>query len=358
MNQQIRFCRSFDGTRIAYAIVGEGPPLVRAPGWLTHLEHEWDSPLWRPWIDALSAHYTYLRMDQRACGLSDRGVADISFDAWVRDLEAVIDAAGFEQFTLFGTSQGGAIAIPYAVRHPERVTRLVLLGAYACGALKRDPTPDRVEELRAQLKLVASGWGREDPAYRHLFSSQFVPGATLEQLNSLSELQRVSTTPEDAARIIETTFTIDVRELAPQVRCPTLLVHARGDRRAPFEEGRILASLIPDARLVPLDTSNHILLESEPAFHAFLEELRAFVPVAERTGAGAQFGDLTPREAEVLEHIARGLDNAQIAAHLDMSEKTVRNHITRILDKIAVENRSQAIVLARRHGLGTQSRRS
>jgi pimeloyl-ACP methyl ester carboxylesterase/DNA-binding CsgD family transcriptional regulator len=356
VNQQIRFCKSFDGTRIAYAITGEGPPLVKAPHWLTHLEYEFQSPIWRPWIEALSKDHSLLRMDERACGLSDWQVQDFSFDAFVSDMEAVIDASGFDRFALFGHSQGGAFAVEYAARHPHRVSHLVLLGSYARGFMKREPPPERIQELEAQLKLIETGWGRDDPVYRQMFSSQFMPAGTLEQIGSMSELQRVSTSAGNAARIIRAFFNIDVRESAPRVRCPTLVLHAGGDRRVPREESVILASVIPGARLVTLETNNHILLEHEPAFRQFFEELHAFVPRAAGHGERDKFPDLTLREAEILERIAQGLDNAQIAAHLDLSEKTVRNHITHIFDKIGVENRSQAIVLARERGLG-QARR-
>ena len=352
MNQQIRFCKSFDGTRLAYALTGEGPALVRAPHWLTHLEYEWQSPIWKPWIEALSRNHRLLRMDERGCGLSDRDMADISLEAWVRDLEAVVDAAGLERFALFGHSQGGAIAVEYAVRHPERVTHLVFLGAYARGSMQRDPTPQRIEELQALLKLVEIGWGRGDPSYRQIFSTGFLPGGTLEQLNSMSELQLKSATPEGAVRILRSMFSIDIREAAARVKCPTLILHARHDRRVPFEEGRLLAGLVPGARFVPLDTDNHILLAHEPAFRQFFEELEAFVPRPAGAGNTGTFPQLTAREAEVLERIAQGLDNAQIAAHLGISEKTVRNNITHIFDKLAVENRSQAIVLARNNGFG------
>ncbi len=352
MSQQIRFCTGFDGTRLAYAMSGGGTPLVRAPHWLTHLEHEWQSAIWKPWIESLSRGRAVLRLDERGCGLSDRDVADISFEAWVRDLEAVVDAAGLGRFALFGHSQGGAIAVEYAVRHPERVTHLVLLGAYARGWMKRGLSPKHVDELQALLKLVEVGWGRNDPSYRQIFSTGFMPGGTLEQLNAMSELQRVSATPDCAVRILRAMYEIDVRESAARVRCPTLVLHARGDRRVPFEEGRLFAGLVPGARLVTLETDNHILLSHEPAFRRFFEELDAFLPRQPGTAPAAAFAQLTAREAEVLERIARGLDNAQIAAHLGLSEKTVRNHITRIFDKLAVENRSQAIVLARNHGLG------
>ena len=281
MNQQIRFCKSFDGTRIAYAITGQGSHLVKAPHWLTHLEYEFQSPLWRPWIEALSRDHTLLRMDERACGLSDSDVPEISFEAWVRDLEASVDAVGLERFALLGCSQGAPIAIEYAARHPERVSHLVILGGYARGWMKRGLPPERMAELEAQLKLVETGWGRDDASYRQMFAMQFAPGATLEQINSLSELQRVASSPANTVRIMRTFFMIDVRESLSLVKCPTLLLHARRDRRSPFEEGRILASLIPGARLVPLETENHILLSHEPAFRQFFEELHAFVPRAE-----------------------------------------------------------------------------
>jgi pimeloyl-ACP methyl ester carboxylesterase/DNA-binding CsgD family transcriptional regulator len=354
MKQQIRFCRSFDGTRIAYATSGDGPPLVRAPYWLTHLEYEAESPLWRPWIEELSRTRTLVRMDARGCGLSDWNVRELTFPHFVNDLEAVADASGFERFALFGHSQGGAIAIEYAARHPERVSHLVLLGAYARGSGRRGLPPEFLAELEAQLKLVEVGWGREDPAYRAMFSTQFVPGASIEQLNSLSELQRKSASPENAVRLIRSFFAIEVTEAAARVRCPTLVFHARDDRRIPFDSGRQLAALIPGARFVTLDTANHILIEGEPAWLRFFEEVAAFLPGRRP----ASLAGLTAREGEIVERIARGLDNAQIAAQLGLSEKTVRNHITHIFDKLGVQTRAQAIVLARNAGMGLESRPS
>ena len=350
MKQQIRFCRSFDGTRIAYAVSGEGPPLVKAPHWLTHLEYEAESPIWREWIERLSHGRTLIRMDARGCGLSDRDVREFTFAHYVNDLEAVIDAAGVQRFSLFGHSQGGAIAVEYAARHPQRVAHLAVLGAYARGSLKRDLPPERVAELEALLKLVELGWGRDDGAYRAMFSTQFAPGATAEQMNSLTELQRRSASAQDAVRLISSFFVIDVSEAAGRVRCPAIVFQARDDRRVPFEEGRHLASLIPGAELVPLESSNHILLAHEPAWAHFFSALDAFLPRPVK----ASFSGLTSREGEILEHIARGLDNAQIAAQLGLSEKTVKNHITSIFDKLGVQTRAQAIVAA----LGQESRRS
>ncbi|HEX4330183.1 MAG TPA: alpha/beta fold hydrolase [Burkholderiales bacterium] len=348
--QQIRFCKGFDGTRLAYALSGTGPALVKAPHWLTHLEYEWQSPIWRPWIETFSRSRSFLRMDQRGCGLSSNEPAEISFEALVRDLEAVVDAAGLTSFALFGHSQGSAIAVEYAARHPQRVSHLVLLGSYARGAMKRELGPGNDDELQAQLKLIEVGWGRDDPSYRQMFSTQFIPSGTLEQLNSMSELQRRSATPANAMRIISSLFSIDVSASAARLQCPTLVLHARRDRRVPYDEGVHLAGLIAGARLLPLETDNHIPLEQEPAFGQFFEALEEFLP--RQPGGAAAFAQLTAREGEVIERIARGLDNAQIAAHLDLSEKTVRNHITRIFDKLGVENRPQAIVMARDRGLG------
>ena len=354
MNHQIRFCKSFDGARLAYAITGEGPPLVKAPHWLTHLEHEWQSPIWKPWIESLSRSHTLLRMDERGCGLSDWKIGEISFEAMVRDLEAVVDASGFDRFAMMGHSQGGAIAVEYAARHPERVSHLILLGAFMRGGRRRNPTPLVTQELDMLLKLIELGWGRDDPSYRQVFAMQFMPGGTLEQINSFSEFQRKSATPENAVRIASCLMSVDVGESAKRVQCPTLILHARDDRRIPFSQAVELAENIPGARLVPIESVNHILLSHEPAFRQFFDELDAFLPPSTRSRSKSALPELTPREGDVLEYLARGLDNAQIAAHLALSEKTVRNHITRVFDKLGVENRSQAIVLARNLGLGNQ----
>ncbi len=345
--QQIRFCTSFDGTRLAYAVHGDGPAVVRAPHWLTHLEYEGQSPIWKPWIAAFTRRFRLVRMDERACGLSDRGVPEVSFESSVRDLEAVVDAAGLERFALFGHSQGGAISIAYAARHPGRVSHLVLLGAYARGAHHRNLGAGQLEELEAQLKLVERGWGRDDPSYRQMFASQFLPGATLQELASMSELQRRSASAADAARVIRSFLGIDVTRAAAALRCPALVLHARGDRRVPFEEGRLLAGLIPAAQFMPLESDNHILLAHEPAFARFFAAVHGFLGTAD-----GRFAALSAREREVVDLIAAGRDNAQIAARLALSEKTVRNNITRIFVKLGVETRAQAIVLAREHGFG------
>jgi pimeloyl-ACP methyl ester carboxylesterase/DNA-binding CsgD family transcriptional regulator len=350
LKQSIRFCTSRDATRIAYATMGKGPPLVRAAHFLTHLEFELASPVWLPWLRALSQHNTLVRYDQRGCGLSDREVTEISFDANVADLEAVVDAAGLETFALMGMSQGAAISIAYAVRHPERVTRMVIYGGFARGFSKRNPTPDQVREARAMLELVELGWGRDNPAHRQMFTSQFIPDSTREQAAWFNELERMSTTPACAVRIISSWGPINVTDLAPRIRCPTLVLHARSDTRLPFEEGRLIAGLIPGARFVPLESRNHIPLDGEPALAQLLTEMSNFLHEGEAATGAVAFPELTPREREVVELLAHGLDNSQIAARLGLSEKTVRNNITPILDKLEVETRSQAIVRAREAG--------
>jgi len=352
LKQTIRFCTSHDGTRIAYATMGSGPPLVRAAHFLTHLEFELRTPVWRPWLVEYSRNRTLVRYDQRGCGLSDRDVTDFSLDAMVADLEAVVGAARFDdRFPLFGASQGSAVAIAYAARHPERVSRLVIHGGYARGVLNRAPTPEQLAEAKALIDLVRVGWGRENPAYRQVFTSLMIPDSTPEEAASFNELERTTASPEGAARLLTSFGPIDVTSLAPRVRCPTLVTHVRDDARVPFEEGRLIASLIPGARFAPLDGRNHVLLEREPAFRQLFAEMHAFLAVDEapyrREGA---FPDLTPREREILELVAQGLDNDTIASRLALSEKTVRNNITRIFDKLGVPTRAQAIVRAREAG--------
>jgi pimeloyl-ACP methyl ester carboxylesterase/DNA-binding CsgD family transcriptional regulator len=352
LKQSIRFCTSSDGARIAYATMGKGPPLVRAAHFLTHLEFEPRTPVWGPWLVEFTRAHTLFRYDQRGCGLSDREVSDLSLDAMVADLDAVVDAAGLDRFPLFGASQGSAVAIAYAARHPARVSRLVIHGGYARGLMKRDPTPDQIEEAHAMVELVRLGWGRENPAYRQMFTSLFIPDSTQEEARSFNELERTSTSPEMAARLVASFGLIDVTALAPLVRCPTLVTHARQDARVPFEEGRLVATLIPGARFVPMDGRNHILLEREPAFARLFAELREFLTPDEATHRhAAAFPELTPREREILELLAHGLDNESIAACLALSEKTVRNNISRIFDKLGVPTRAQAIVRAREAGL-------
>jgi len=276
--QQILFCRAHDGVRIAYAKSGDlgAPPLVKPANWLTHLEVDWNSPVWRHWLAEMGRGHTLIRYDERGCGLSDHDAPDLSFESWVRDLEAVVDAAGLERFSLLGISQGCAVAIAYAVRHPERVHKLVLYGGYAVGRSFRIKTPQEELERTLLMNLIRVGWGRDNPAFRQVFGMLFLPEGTPEQHQWFNDLAK--TMPmENALRIRQTTDVIDVRTEAAAVRAPALVLHARGDAMIPFETGRQLAAHIPGARFVPLESRNHVLLESEPAWSRFLEEVRAFL---------------------------------------------------------------------------------
>jgi pimeloyl-ACP methyl ester carboxylesterase len=274
--QRIGFSTAPDGARIAHASVGEGPVLVKAANWLNHLEHDWDSPVWAPLFQELARDHRFVRYDERGNGMSDWDVTDLGFDAFVTDLECVVEASDCGAFPLLGLSQGCAVAIEYAARHPERVTRLVLWGGYAAGW--RIDGDDAVRaERQALITLVRQGWGRDDPSYRQIFSRAFMPTATPAELASFDAFQRVTTSPENAARFLETFADIDVRHRLADVRAPTLVMHARGDRRVPLEQGAQIAAGIAGAEFVTLPTDNHLLLGREPASGLFLAHVRQFL---------------------------------------------------------------------------------
>ncbi len=273
--QKVRFCKSKDATRIAYATTGAGPPLVRAGHWLTHLEHDWHSPVWRPFLDELGRTFAVTRYDQRGNGLSDWSVDDFSLEHFTDDLEAVVDAAGLDDFVLYGTSQGAPIAIAYAVRHPHRVSRLVLHGGYCLGRLLRD-TAER-EQGEALLTLMRYGWGKEGSPFIKAFTANYIPGGNEEQTQSLVELQNRTTSAENAVKIRTAVDSFDVTDLLEQVPVPTLVVHARNDGVHPLDQGRRLAAEIPDAEFVLLESPNHVILPQEPAWGALFEAIRGFV---------------------------------------------------------------------------------
>ena len=352
---QIRFCRSFDDVRIAYACAGRGPAMVEVATWLNHLEYDWKSPVWGPRLAELSRHFALTRYDGRGCGLSDRSVENLTFDACLRDLEAVVDAAGLTRFILLGCCQGSGLAIAYAARHPERVSHLILYGAFARGRLKRYPSLQDIDEAETMLKLVELGWGRDNRAFRQVYTTIFIPDSRPEQFIWFTDLQRMSTSPENAVGLIRGFNAMDVSHLLADIRSPALVLHARNDGRVPFAEGQLVASSIPNAEFVPLDSRNHILLEHQPAWRQFFVEIARFVHgrgvLAD--GVEVEFMELTAREREVLDLIASGLDNAQIASNLSVAQKTVRNHINSIFSKLGTPNRAQAIVRARAAGLGT-----
>jgi class 3 adenylate cyclase/pimeloyl-ACP methyl ester carboxylesterase len=273
--QTIKYCRAPDGVRLAYAISGSGPPLVKSGNWLNHLEYDWESPVWRHVLRGLSRYQTLIRYDARGNGMSDWDVDTVSLDAWVTDLETVVDAAGIERAPLLGISQGGAVAVAYAVRRPERVSHLVLYGAFAVGGRKRSPAEK--ERRDAMATLMRIGWGSDNPTFRQMFTGLFIPGATHEQADFFNELLRKTTSPECAVRYFETVGDFDIVDLLSKVKAPTLVMHVRDDQIVPIETGRQLAAGIPGARFIALPGRNHLFLEHEPASDRFFEEIGLFL---------------------------------------------------------------------------------
>ena len=286
MEQQIRFCTTSDGVRIAYATVGKGPPLVRVLGWFTHLEFEWDYAITRNFNHLLSTRHLLIRYDGRGQGLSDRNIQDFSTEADVRDLEAVIDALNLERVALYGISQGGQIAISYAVRHPERVSHLILYGSFALTRMQQ--TEEGRKQIEAMLTLMRQGWDSDLPVYRQLFTGLLIPDADAEAIQAFNELGRVSASAENAVALVSAGLTVDVTELLQQVQVPTLVAHRRGDAGVPFESGRELAALIPGARLLPLEGRNHVILPDEPEGKILAKAIEEFVGAGEETTDKAQ----------------------------------------------------------------------
>jgi class 3 adenylate cyclase/pimeloyl-ACP methyl ester carboxylesterase len=278
LQQEIRYCKAPDGVRLAFATVGSGPPMLKSAHWLGHLEYDWELPIYQHFLLGLAKDHTLVRYDARGNGLSDWDVHELSLDAWVSDMEAVADAAALSRFPLVASSQGCAISIAYAVRHPERVSHLILYGGFAVGANKRPKMTVADHERNAAMKtLVKQGWGADNPAFRQIFTSLFMPGGTKEQMEAFNELQRLSASPECAVRYLEAVGDLDVRELLSQVKARTLVMHVRDDPRIPSDLGRELAAGIPGARFVALPGKNHVLLEQDPGLPRFFEELKEFL---------------------------------------------------------------------------------
>jgi pimeloyl-ACP methyl ester carboxylesterase len=277
-SQEVRFAQAGDGASLAWTAVGpvDGPPIVKAANWLSHLALDWQAPIWSPLFRELARRHRFVRYDERGCGLSDWHVPEISFEAFVSDLETVVDATGLERFALLGISQGAAVSIEYAVRHPERVSRLILFGGYDAGWC-HGATAQEMREREAVMVLVEAGWGREDPAFRHLFSQTFMPTATGEELDWFDDFQRRTTSPKNAVRFLEAFSRIDVRSRLAQLRVPTLVLHSRSDQRIPCMTGRRMAATIPGAEFVGLESSNHLLLGRESASRALLEAVQEFL---------------------------------------------------------------------------------
>jgi pimeloyl-ACP methyl ester carboxylesterase/DNA-binding CsgD family transcriptional regulator len=349
--QHVRYVSAPDGTRLAWAEAGAGQPLVKAANWLTHLEYEWESPVWRHWLQFLSGHARLVRYDERGCGMSEWRSAELTLDLWAADLHAVIEAARpGGPVTLLGISQGAATCIRYATRHPERVGRLILYGGYARGAM-RGGAPENQAFRRAMIDLAKVGWGRDNPTFRQVFTSRFIPGGTPEQLQWFNELCLKTATGDVVASLLEARALVDVTGELRDVGVPTLVLHARNDEVIPVAEGRLLASGIPGAEFVELDSRNHVLLEQEPAWQRFREAVVSFMGL-DAAAARSPFAALSARERQVLSLMAEGLGNADIAERLAISEKTVRNHASNLFDKLGVWSRAQAIVFARDHGFG------
>lgn len=362
MNQEIRFCSASDGTRLAYAKVGQGPALVKVGNWMSHLEYDWDSPVWRPWLENWSRFHTFYRYDPRGCGLSDWNVSDFSFDALVSDLEAVVDAAGLDRFDLFAMSQGGCVSMAYTAKHPERVRKLIVYGGYLQGSLSGSPTPEAVEEAEVDLKLLKLSWGSENPAYRQVFTTLLIPEGTPEQFAWFNHLQFVSTSPTNAMEVQRSFKYVDVRESAKAIKTATLVIQAKYDAAVLFENGRQTAAHIPGARFTIIDSKNHVLMRAEPAWQYFWDEFYRFLEVgressaAEGTASAEEkvWSQLTSREREVMRLLAEGKSNLQISQKLVLSEKTVRNYVSSIYEKLHINGRGELIVLARKLGLTTE----
>lgn len=353
MKQHVRYVRTADGVNLAWAEAGRGMPLVKASNWLTHLEYDWESPVWRHWTRFLAERFRYVRHDERGCGLSDRNVGDLSFPRWLGDLEQVVDAAGVDRpFALLGISQGAAAAVAYAVRHPQRVSHLILYGGYVVGAWRRDDA-DAARLYRAVVELLRAGWDAGNPTFRQLFTSRFIPEGTAEQIGWFNELCLKTTRGEIGAALMEARAGIDVRELLPQVRVPTLVLHGRRDQIVPFSEGVRLASGIPGAEFVHLESRNHVLLAHEPAWQDFKDAVLAFTGQAAAAAQGhdGAIASLSPREREILPLLCQGLSNAGIGWQLGISEKTVRNHLSSLYAKLGMHSRAAVIAFAHSRGL-------
>ncbi|TQK70321.1 alpha/beta fold hydrolase [Nocardioides sp. SLBN-35] len=330
--QEVRFCRTDDGVRIAWARHGSGPPLLIVSCWLSHLQHDWQSPVWRHFLDDLGDVATVVRYDERGFGLSEWDVTDFSLPRRLADLETLVDAAGLDRFAVLGMSGGAPVAVAYAHAHPERVSRLVLYGGMAGGGIQQEDEAAE-EAFRA---MIRAGWARPDPLFRRVFTNAFIPDATEQQMAWMDELQRTSTNTENAVCSRIARHAVDVRELLPGISAPTLVLHAEGDRVAPGWGPR-LAAAIPDARLVMLDSRNHVLLADEPAWPVFRHEVAGFL-AADRVVVPVDH--LSAREREILLLAAEGLDNTAIAERLTLSVRTVERHFQNVYLKLGLSGRT------------------
>ncbi len=343
MKQSIRYLTTAEGTRLAWSSMGAGMPLVKAANWLSHLEYDLRSPLWQHWTQFLGGNFRFIRYDERGCGMTGGDPRGLSLPNWLADLEAVVDAAEIEgPFALLGISQGAAACVAYAMKHPQRVSHLLLYGGYARGAYERG-NDEAARMYRAIVDIARGGWEDQNPVFRQVFTARFIPDATDAQVQWFNELARITTRAEAAGALLEARAHINVTALLPALAVPTLVMHARQDGVVPVEEGRLLATHIPGARFVELESRNHVLLDYEPAWSRFQEETLNFLGV----DAQAAMAALTDREREIINGVIAGRTNAEIAASLFISDKTVRNTLTRIFEKLGVRSRTQAMALLR-----------
>ena len=356
VEQEIRFCRGQGGVRLAYAIHGKGPPLVVVSCWLSHLQHDWQSPVWRHFLDQLGDIATVVRYDERGFGMSDWTVDDFSLEARVGDLESVLAAAGLDRFALLGMSGGSAVAMAYAIAHPEHVSRLILYGT-VCG----EPvtlSPEELAEEETYRSMIRVGWAREDADFRRVFTKKFIPDATEEQMRWFDDLQRMSTSPANAVASRIARQQVDIHNELHRITAPTIVLQAVGDRAMTFDNAVSVSSRIPAARLVSLESRNHILLAEEPAWRVFIDEVSAFLDPdrrahAERT-SDRPAEELSPRERDILRLAADGRTNDEIAVALTLSVRTVERHLSNSYAKLGLSGRvarAAAVAAYLRHTL-------
>lgn len=345
IRETVKFCKAPDGVTLAYGKSGSGPPLVKCANWLTHLEHDRVSPMWAHWLEFFAQRSTLIRYDARGCGLSDRHCDKFSLDIWVEDLQAVVSANNLDRFPLLAVAQGVPVAIEYCARYPHKVSHLILHGGYARGHALRDDewTPQQHQLLEMLLKTGLDG---QQAAFRQVFGAGFYPNGDKQHWQWIEEQARVSVGLQDALSIMNVFPHLDVRRRLADIDIPTLVLHCRHDAVSPIEEGRYVAANIQGARFAPLESVNHLLLKDEPAWTVFCSEIEDFLGDP-ATSADQQLllGSLTARERQVLQGVSQGLTNAAIADKLFLSEKTIRNHLSRIYAKLGVSSRAQAIIL-------------